>query len=134
MRRLGRIGLVAAAALLIAGCYVNVRHVSDAGPAFAEARREAAELKGQSGRPETLNILAYDPDDKELVRVQVPMWMAEKIGENGDVEVELDGEDRERMRRHLERDLRLEDLQKAGYGVLVEVHEDGGERVLIWLS
>jgi len=30
--------------------------------------------------------------------------------------------------------LRLEDIEKAGLGILVEVEEDGGDQVLVWLS
>ena len=35
----------------------------------------------------------------------------------------------ERMKRHV----RLEEIEKAGLGVLVEVEEEDGEQVLIWL-
>jgi len=32
------------------------------------------------------------------------------------------------------RHVRLEDLEKAGLGVLVEVEEEGGDLVLVWLK
>jgi hypothetical protein len=133
MRRLGHLLAVVATAGLAAGCLVDVSHVADPGPAFAEAHRQAAAVQGSVGPPETLNILVFDPDEKELVRVRVPMWMA-RMGDNAEADVELDHETREHIRRHAGRDLRFEDLEKAGLGILVEVNEDGGERVLIWLS
>ncbi len=131
MRRLGRVAMLVAVAALAAGCLVDVSHVSDPGHVFAAARHQAEAARGSEGPPETLNILAFDPDDEELVRVRVPIEM---LCDNGDLDVELDRKTRERIRRHAGRDLRLGDLAEAGRGILVEVNDDDGERVLIWLS
>ena len=135
MRRLGRVLMLVAAAALAAACLVDVSHVSDPGDAFAEARRQAEAARGSEGPPDTLNVLAFDPDEEELVRVRVPIGMV-RLCDNDDVDldIELDPKTRERIRRHAGRDLRLEDLAEAGLGILVEVNDDDGERVLIWLS
>lgn len=122
--------IVATATALSLGCFVGVEieEVSDPGPAFAEARREAARLEGRSGPPSSLQILVYDRNDGQLVRASVPMWVVEKMG---DEEIDLDlGEETERIRQHL----RVSDLKDAPPGPLVEVDEEDGDQVLVWLK
>jgi hypothetical protein len=128
MRKL-QVAAVLVAGLIEAACLVDVEKVSNPGPAFAKARREAAQAARQGGRADSLNVLAYDPEDQELVRVSVPMWLVRKM-DCDDSDLDL-GDDK--TRRKLERHLRLEEIQKAGPGVLVEVEEEGGEQVLVWL-
>ena len=135
MRRPGFL-VVAVFGLLGAGCLVDVDHVSDPSVAFKEARQEAARLQGHSGPAHSLNILAYDPSDHELVRVRLPMWLVDKIDEEESIlgDWDLDEDHTVRLEGVIEGHLSLEDLQHAGLGVLLEVEEDDGERVLIWLS
>ena len=86
---------------------------------FDAARREAEKAAGRTGRASQVNVLVYDPREQQLIRVSVPMWMAKKFD------------------RHLEvgeRRIRLEDFARAGAGAFVEVDEDGGEQVLVWLK
>jgi hypothetical protein len=128
MRRL-QVAAVLVAGLIEAACLVDVEKVSNPGPAFAKARREAAQAARQGGRADSLNVLAYDPEDQELVRVSVPMWLVRKM-DCDDSDLDL-GDDK--TRRKLERHLRLEEIQKACPGLLVEVEEEGGEQVLVWL-
>ena len=110
---------VVALAVLETGCHFDVTKVRDPRPIFDQARREAEKVAGRTGRASQVNVLVYDPQDQELVRVSVPMWMAKKFD------------------RHLEvgeRRIRLEDLARAGAGTFVEVDDDGGEQVLVWLK
>jgi hypothetical protein len=81
-----------------------------------------------------LNVLAYDPSDHELVRVSLPMWLVRKADRHGDWDLDLDNARGERTKRALKRHLRLQDIERAGLGVLVEVEEDDGEQVLVWLQ
>jgi hypothetical protein len=122
--------------LLAAGCLVHIDHVSDPGAAFEEARQEAARQQGRSGPAHSLNILAFDPSDEELVRIRLPMWLVRKIDEDEPFleEWDLDHDHTVRFEGMLGDHLSLEDLERAGLGVLLEVEEDDGERVLIWLS
>jgi hypothetical protein len=120
--------LAALAALLGAACLVEVREVPDPEPAFREARAEAARLQGRSGPARSLNILSYDPEERELTRLSVPIWLVRKA----EGHVDLDELGDERAERAL-RALKLRDLERAGLGALVEVAEDDGERVLVWL-
>jgi hypothetical protein len=129
-----RIGIGVLAAMVSTGCFVDIHHVSDPRPEFDKARAEAQAVQGKPGPARELNVLTYEPADQELVRVRVPMWLARKLGheteetgswsdESGDDRVE------QAVRRHVS----LKDLERAGRGVLVEVAEEDGEQVLIWL-
>ncbi len=127
-----RLGLAMCAALLASACLVNVEHVKDPGAAFAKARAEASRVQGQRGPAQHLNVLAWDPGDQELVRVSSPMWLARKAAGDGELDLDLD-DDEARLERRLKRRVKLEELERAGLGTLVEVEEDDGERVLVWL-
>jgi len=122
--------------LLGLGCLVHIDHVSDPSVAFEEARQEAARQQGRSGPAHSLNILAYDASDHELVRIRLPMWLVHKIDDDEQIlgDWDLDGDHTLRLEGVIEDHLSLEDLEHAGLGVLLEVEEDDGERVLIWLS
>lgn len=124
--------LAALLAGLSAGCLVEIERVADPRAAFAQARREAARHQGRPGPARHVNVLVYDREEGQLVRVSVPMWLARKIARHEDgFELDLGGDGRaeEKVKRHV----RLEEIEKAGLGVLVEVEEDGGDRVLVWL-
>lgn len=119
---------VIAATVLSTGCLVETEKVSDPGPAFAAARREAARAEGRSGPPSRLQVLVYDRDDGELVRASLPMWIVEKAD---DEEVDLDlGDEAEGILHRI----RASDLQDAPLGPLVEVVEEDGDQVLVWLQ
>jgi hypothetical protein len=130
--RLSRMAATALLAGLTAGCLVEIDRVADPGPAFAQARREAARYQGRSGPAHYVNVLVYDHDEGQLVRVSVPMWLARKVARDKDgLDLDLgDGRAERTVRRHL----RFEDLERAGLGVLVEVEEEGGDLVLVWLK
>ncbi len=130
-----RLGLLAASlvAVLASGCYVEVTHVRDPGPAFERARSKAVRLAGRSGPVRELHVLAFDPRDHELVRVDLPMWLVRKADVDWD-DIDVDDERGERVKRSLRRHARIEDFDKAGPGILVEVEEDDGEQVLVWLE
>ena len=118
MTRWGAAGVVALA-VLETGCHVDITKVQDPRPIFDQARREAERAAGRTGRASQVNVLVYEPRERQLTRVRVPMWLAKKFD------------------RHLEagtRRIRLEDLAKTGAGTFVEVDDDDGEQVLLWLK
>jgi hypothetical protein len=132
MKRAGALSALLVAALTT-GCFVEVHHVDDPGRAFDQARAEAARVAGRPGRAHEVNVLVYEPDDGQLVTVSVPLWLARKIAKHEGGDLELGDEVGERVRGRLERRLRLEDLERAGRGVMVEVQDDDGSQVLVWL-
>ena len=137
-RRLVTVLSLALAAVLETGCLVSIDHVEDPRAAFEAAKREASRYAGKKGPAHHVNVLVWDGGDHEMVRVSVPMWLARKL-ENASAEWEHDDEgddehDAERrVARRVKRHVSLKDLEKAGLGILVEVEEDEGDRVLVWL-
>lgn len=131
-RRLVSVLAVGVLAVSSAACLVETREVADPRPAFAEARRDATRVQGRKGPARHLNLLAYDPADRELTRVSLPMWLAKKVSNESRVDIQdldLDDEVGRRLARRLE-GRKLEDLP---LGLLVEA-EDDGEIVLVWLD
>lgn len=121
------------AAMTSWGCFVQVTRVENPARALAEARAEAARVQGRPGPAHQLNIVAYDATEGQLVRVSLPMWMVRKLDRERDhVTLDLGEHDR---RGHLRHRLRLDDIEKAGLGLLVEVDDErDGDRVLVWLK
>jgi hypothetical protein len=128
MRAMGVLGVVLVG-VLGTGCLVEVHSTSDPGPAFKAARAAAARVQGRPGPAQELNLVAWDRHDRKLVRVSLPMWLCRKL----DHEADWDDEDAERLARRVERHVRLRDLEHSGLGVVVEVEEDDGSQVLVWL-
>lgn len=132
-----RLAILLLATLAGSACLVQIENVRDPRPQFAAARREAERLQGRKGPAKELNVLVYDASDRKLVRVSIPMWLARRIEEKVDWEKEIDwdGDERERDRyaRSVRRHVNLREIEKAGLGLLVEVDEEGGEQVLVWL-
>ena len=134
MRR-SAILMVAMAALLETGCIVQITKVADPRPIFQQARLEAGRYAGRPGRAREVNVLVYEPDEGQLIRVSLPIWLVKKMEHHVDWDdIDVDDDDAEHVRRVLKRRLRMEDIEKAGLGMLVEVDEDDGEQVLVWLK
>jgi hypothetical protein len=126
MYSLGRTLVLAGLAASASACLVNVQHVDDPAPAFARAQAEAAKVQG-TGKPGSLNVLVYDPSDRELVSVSAPLWLVRKAG---NLALDDDGDEGVQFARLC---LLPENLEKAGRGVVVEVDEEEGDHVLVWL-
>jgi len=77
-----------------------------------------------------VQVLVYDPSDGELVRVSVPLWLARKAADEADFD--LGEELGEKLEGRL-RGIRLSELEKVGRGALVEVEDEDGTQVLVWL-
>jgi len=132
--RLAGVVVAAVLAVLTAGCLVDIDKVADPAPAFAHARAEAARLQGRRGPAGHLNVLVYDAGEGQLVHVSLPMWMVRKLDHHNGLDLGFDEGQGGEAARKAARRLRLEDIEKAGLGVLTEVEEEGGDQVLVWLS
>jgi hypothetical protein len=126
--RLGRLLAVVAATTLSVGCLVDIEEVSDPGPAFTKARAEAARVEGRPGPADSLEVLVYDRQDGKLVRVSLPMWVVERMDDE-EIDIDLGDDTAEHVRSRLE----VSELKKAPLGPLVEVEEEDGDQVLVWL-
>ena len=154
MRRAGSILAVVLGALLGTACFVEINHVSDPTDAFRQAKADAERLQGRPGPAHDVNVLVYDRDERQLVRVSVPLWLVRKLDHHGDLEFDDDDDhdhgrdhdghhdgdhegrhDRDdQWKRAVRRHVNLKDLEKAGLGLLVEVDEEAGDKVLVWLK
>ncbi len=136
MRRAAALA-VAMAAVLETGCLVQITKVADPAPIFQQARLEAGRLAGKSGRAREVNVLVYEPAEGQLIRVSLPIWVVKKIEQHanrGEIDIDLDDDEAAHVRNVLKRRIRIEDIEKAGLGTLIEVDEDDGEQVLVWLK
>jgi hypothetical protein len=137
---LQRLAITAALAFTTFGCLVNVSHVSNPDRYFEEARRSAGAVAGRPGPAKELRVLVYDADERKLVRVEVPLGLVLRLAENEEFDWDFDDHDFchsgsrgcSEARRKL-RKLRGRDLEKLPLGPLVEVTEDDGERVFVYL-
>jgi hypothetical protein len=123
-----------------AGCLVNISHVSNPDRYFEEAMRSARAVAGQNGPAKELRVLVYDADEHKLIRVEVPLGLVARLARDSDFDWDFDDHDvcpssshgcteaRHRLKKFSGRD-----LEKLPLGPLVEVTEDGGERVFVYL-
>ena len=76
--------------------------------------------------PDSINVLAFDPDDGRIVRVSIPFWVV-RMKMRG-ATIDLNGN-----HMNLE-DLKLtaEDLERFGPTLIVDHKNTTGERVLVW--
>lgn len=83
-------------------------------------------VSGNPKSPETLYVMAFDPDDGSLVRVTVPFWLL-RMKMKG-TRIDLGG-----SRMDLE-DLKLtvEDLERFGPTLVLDQKNERGDRVLVW--
>ncbi len=76
--------------------------------------------------PDSINVMAFDPDDGRIVRVNVPFWL---------VRMKMSGATIDLNGNHMNlEDLRLtvEDLERFGPTLIVDHRNATGERVLVW--
>ena len=76
--------------------------------------------------PESINVMAFDPDDGRIVRLSIPFWVV-RMKMHG-ATIDLNG-------KHMDlEDLRLtaEDLERFGPTLIVDHKNTSGERVLVW--
>jgi hypothetical protein len=136
-----RLTVILAAAVTSAGCLVNISHVSNPDRYFEEAMRSARAVAGQDGPARELRVLVYDADERKLVRVEIPLGLVKRLTRDAEFDWDLGFDDdvcgsshpgcseaRRRLRKFSGRD-----LEKLPLGPLVEVTEDDGERVFVYL-
>lgn len=106
----------------IHGLHRGHRTHGQPGEGFCCGSQGGRRLQGP-GKASEVHVLVYEPKDAQLVRVNVPFWLARKLAKD----------DEEGVPDGAKKGLRLLALQEAGKGTVVEVEEDNGEQVLVWL-
>jgi hypothetical protein len=77
-------------------------------------------------RPQTLNVMAFDPHDEKVVRVELPFWMLRLKMGGGRFDVGRSSVDLARMR------ITVEDLERYGPILILDQKDTDGSRVLVW--
>lgn len=77
-------------------------------------------------RPQTLNVMAFDPHDEKVVRLEVPFWLLRLKGSGGRFDIGRNNVDLARMR------LTVEDLERYGPILILDQRDNDGSRVLVW--
>jgi hypothetical protein len=101
---------------------------------FRQARERIARLSSHSSDPATphrLRILIYDPDEKQLVRISLPFWLAKK----GLREAIEDSEYHRGKAPDYDFDIRAfsQAISRMPRGLLAEVWSEE-EKILLWLE
>jgi hypothetical protein len=79
-----------------------------------------------SRRPESLNIMAFDPDDEKIVKMAIPFWLLRLKMQGTRFNVGNDSIDLHELH------LTVEDLERFGPTLIVDHKGRDGERVLVW--
>jgi hypothetical protein len=80
----------------------------------------------QSRTPESVHVLAYDPDEERLVRLSIPFWLLRL--KTGNASIDFNG-----RKMDLD-DLRLsvDDLERFGPTLIAEHKTPEGSHVIVW--
>jgi len=125
---------------------VDSRSASDADQEFDAVRKQFGdrlpllEMRGErpeytverdkAGAPstaklESMHVLVWDPDEERLARVTIPFWLLRMKAEPFRFGAYASGLD-DRV------NLRPEDIEKYGPGIILDTRRGSGERVLVW--
>ena len=101
---------------------VPLLEIRNGRPAYTAGRPPAS---GPTSSLTTLHVLAWDPDDEELARVAVPFWLLRLKSDP----IEFSG-----YGPGLDNgvDLRVEDIERYGAGIILDTKTPRGGRVLLW--
>jgi hypothetical protein len=77
-------------------------------------------------RPETLHVMAFDPDDGGLVKVTIPFWLLRMQMNHAAVNFGNHNMTLEDLK------LTVEDLDRLGPSLVLDQLNEGGDRVLVW--
>jgi hypothetical protein len=88
--------------------------------------RANTERPAGTQRPQTLNIMAFDPRDEKVVRMELPFWILRLKSGGGSFDIGRSSVDLARMR------ITVEDLERYGPILILDQTDNHGSRVLVW--
>jgi len=77
-------------------------------------------------RPQTLNMMAFDPHEKKVIRLALPFWILRLKSGGGRFDIGRSNVDLARMR------ITVEDLERYGPILILDQKDTSGSRVLVW--
>jgi hypothetical protein len=75
---------------------------------------------------ETFNVLAWDPDEEKLARFTLPFWLLRMKSDPIQFSSYASGMDDDGV------NIRPEDIEKFGPGIILDTTTRSGDRVLLW--
>jgi hypothetical protein len=93
----------------------------------AIVHRELA--KGQPGKVSTVHIRVWSPDERKLIRLDLPFWMVRLMG-NKPIDIETGDSAFSRVSLKVT----AEELERRGPGLVMDFQAPQGESVLVWLE
>ncbi len=88
--------------------------------------RSLADMPTAASHPDTLDMLAWDPDQARLVRVSLPFWLLRIGHRKMRVMHGANGFDFERL------NLDVDELERIGPALVFDFRNQDGVRVLLW--
>jgi len=88
--------------------------------------RPLADYPTSAIRPEDLCVLAWNPEDERVVRVSLPFWLLKLGHRKVDVMDGSNGFDLDRL------NLDINELERIGPVLVVDMQGPTGQRVLVW--
>ncbi len=79
-----------------------------------------------SERPQTLNIMAFDPKNDRVIRMEIPFWLLRLKMRGTPIDVGNNNIDLAKLR------LTVEDLERFGPTLVLDHRHSDGARVLVW--
>ena len=76
--------------------------------------------------PEALHVMAYDPDDGRIARLNIPLWLLRLKLRGSSIDFNGNRMDLEDLK------LTVEDLERYGPALIVDHRASSGQRVLVW--
>jgi hypothetical protein len=77
-------------------------------------------------RPQTLNVMVFDPNGDKVVRMELPFWLLRLKSGGGHFSMGSDDVDLAKLR------LTVEDLERFGPTLILDHKDQKGAQVLVW--
>ena len=108
------------------GSPVRSRSSSSTSAAITSASNTDRQPAPNAKSPDELHVMAFDPDDGRIVRVNIPFWLLRMKMRGTTIDFNGNRMDLEDLR------LTVEDLERFGPTLIVDHRSTSGERVLVW--
>ena len=140
MRNLRRIiqgFLILVLVMLVSGCFTVriIKNVEDPDPYFDRAYEKIERIHrrhpNREGRSRRINVLIYEEQEHELVKISAPFWFVNTCMDIGIKDSDDESFDIDERYDIDWRDIK--ELERIGPGLLVEI-DDEQNKVLIWLD
>jgi hypothetical protein len=113
----------------VAARFVGQRPLLEIRDGEPVVNKQRVRPSGKAQPIEALHIIVWQPDERKLVRLNIPFWLLRMTkGRPIRLSGHQDGGDGDPVRLNIT----AEDLERYGPGLVMDHKEAGGNRVLVW--